>query len=117
MDGDARRTLHNTDLVWPNGLTLDYQNQVLYWIDAFLDKIECSNVDGSNRQLIRAIPLFHGFAMTFIDGVLYWSDWNANAIFSVSVSAVSAISTTISGFRRPSGIEVVSENRQHLPAG
>jgi len=40
MDGDARRTLHNTDLVWPNGLTLDYQNQVLYWIDAFLDKIE-----------------------------------------------------------------------------
>ena len=39
MDGQNRMVLHNTLLTWPNGITIDYSAQKLYWVDAFLDKL------------------------------------------------------------------------------
>ena len=33
---------------WPNGLTLDLVMEKLYWVDAKLHVIGCSNFDGSN---------------------------------------------------------------------
>ena len=51
MDGQNRMVLHNTLLQWPNGITIDYAAQRLYWTDAFLDKIEYSGVDGTGRQV------------------------------------------------------------------
>ena len=51
MDGQNRTVLHNTLLTWPNGITIDYSAQKLYWVDAFLDKIEYSDVDGTGRQV------------------------------------------------------------------
>ena len=51
MDGQNRTVLHNTLLTWPNGITIDYSAQKLYWVDAFLDKIEYSGVDGTGRQV------------------------------------------------------------------
>ena len=40
MDGTKREVLINSTIRWPNGLTLDYQENVLYWCDAFTDRIE-----------------------------------------------------------------------------
>ena len=120
MDGRARQILHNSLLVWPNGLTLDYQNQVLYWIDGSLDKIESSNVDGTNRRLILSLALsslnYQGFALSFFNNTLYWSDWGRDMVFSVFANGTS-ITSLLQGFSVPTGIEVVSENRQQLPPG
>ena len=117
MDGEARQILHNTALVFPNGLTLDYQNQVLYWIDASLDKIESSNVDGTNRQLIISFSSNqHPFAISFFNNILYWSDWGTDTIHSIVVGGT-GINSLISGLSFPAGIEVVSESRQQLPPG
>ena len=52
MDGSDPRTLVDDQLLWPNGLTLDNKANHLYWCDAFLDKIERIDVDGTNRVLI-----------------------------------------------------------------
>ena len=35
-------------VVWPNGLSLDLVMERLYWVDAKLHVIACSNLDGSN---------------------------------------------------------------------
>ena len=118
MDGQARQVLHNTQLVYPNGLTLDYQNQVLYWIDASLDKIESSNVDGTNRQLITTfvLPVYHAFSMSFFNNILYWSDWGTDLILSMFTNGTS-LTRLLSEFSYPTGIEVVSKSRQQLPTG
>ncbi|KAL2310244.1 hypothetical protein Nmel_006492 [Mimus melanotis] len=55
MDGSSRSIIVNTDIYWPNGLTLDYEEQKLYWADAKLNFIHKSNLDGSHRDL----PTFH----------------------------------------------------------
>ena len=48
MDGSSRKTLlNNTELIfWPNGLTIDYQTDLLYWIDGKLNLVGCMDLKG-----------------------------------------------------------------------
>lgn len=50
---------------WPNGLTIDYSAERIYWADAKLDKIETSDYFGDNRVvLVSHIP--HPFGITLV---------------------------------------------------
>jgi sugar lactone lactonase YvrE len=75
LSGTDRTVIHNTNLVWPNALTLDIQTQTLYWADARLDKVEKSNADGTNRVLLAQRGVVHPFSMTFANDTLYFTDW------------------------------------------
>ena len=52
MDGHNRAIIANTSLFWPNGLTVDYAAEKLYWADAKHHVIECSNLDGTHRRTV-----------------------------------------------------------------
>ena len=39
----------DSDIYWPNGLTIDLEEQKLYWADAKLSFIHRANLDGSFR--------------------------------------------------------------------
>lgn len=52
MDGSERHVLANTSLFWPNGLTLDYATEKIYWADAKHHVIECSSLYGQARRII-----------------------------------------------------------------
>jgi low density lipoprotein-related protein 2 len=62
MSGSNFVKLITTDIKWPNGLTIDFDADKLYWADAYYDKIESSNLDGNFRQVLTAA--FHPFAIT-----------------------------------------------------
>lgn len=116
MDGNYRTILHNTNLVWPNGITLDYMKQTLYWVDASLNTIERSNVDGSGRILLQRIndDLFHPFALTLEKEFLFWTDWSRVGVFSTHKdlpydNIVSIYNVLVNA---PHGIEAVSPDRQ-----
>ncbi len=51
MDGLDRTIIVRTNLTWPNGLALDYDELRLYWVDAYTKKIEYSDLDGQNRRV------------------------------------------------------------------
>jgi len=114
MDGTSRTVLHSTNLVWPNALTLDYSSQTLYWMDASLDKLESSSVNGFNRRLLSTNSrIQHPFGITIYQSVLYWSDWQSNSILSARVTSPGTVSTVLSGLLLdPMGIHVVSLDRQ-----
>ena len=116
MDGTSRQVLHNTNLVWPNALTLDYDSQILYWMDASLDKFESSGVDGSNRRLLSTTHIYHPFGITLYQNMFYWTDWQVKAVLSAPINLPAAVNVVISGLLvNPMGISVVSVDRQ--PAG
>ena len=116
MDGTSREVLHSTNLTWPNALTLDYNTQILYWMDASLDKLESSNADGSNRRLLSTTRIYHPFGITFYQNRLYWTDWHVNTIYSAPISHPTQVSVVMRGLvLDPMGISVVSVDRQ--PAG
>lgn len=49
MDGSTRKIIVDADIYWPNGLTIDLEEQKLYWADAKLSFIHRANLDGSFR--------------------------------------------------------------------
>ena len=50
MDGTDRSTIVEDKITWPNGLTLDFINDRIYWADAREDYIEFASLDGTNRH-------------------------------------------------------------------
>lgn len=115
MDGTSRTVLHTEDLVWPNGLALDYPEQRLYWADAFLDKIEYSNADGTGRQVLEtaADGLVHPFDLTIAETLLVWTEWSVDSIFAAHKLHGGNFTTIYSGlFLNPDGIEAITPDRQ-----
>lgn len=51
MNGADRQVFVTSKMLWPNGLSLDYSNQVLYWCDAYYDHIEQIFLNGTNRKV------------------------------------------------------------------
>lgn len=40
MDGNNKSVIISTKITWPNAITIDYTNDLLYWADAHLGYIE-----------------------------------------------------------------------------
>ena len=120
MDGGDRRTIIDSDLSQPNGITIDYLAERIYWTDSYLDKIEYANYDGSGRMILETAEsgLFYPFGITVADDILFWSDWATGSIFAThkDLGAVGSEGyfTEIANFPAsiPYGIEALVEDRQ-----
>ncbi|XP_046386652.1 prolow-density lipoprotein receptor-related protein 1 isoform X2 [Ischnura elegans] len=81
MDGTNREVFVEDNLHWPNGLSLDYTAQKLYWCDAFLDKIESIGLDGHNRKVVfRGKQLDHPYGLAYHDNFLFWAEFQNGTI-------------------------------------
>lgn len=49
MDGTNKVPIITTKLEWPNGITIDYTNDKLYWSDAHLGYIEYVYSSGTDH--------------------------------------------------------------------
>lgn len=47
--GSQFEKIITTNIKWPNGLTIDFEQDKLYWADAYYDKIETCDFDGNYR--------------------------------------------------------------------
>lgn len=115
MDGSSRTVIHSTNLQSPFAMALDYDTQTLYWADFTLGRLESSSVDGSNRVLLASLPpSAFPWAMTFFQGVLYWTDVDINnaAVISASVESPNNMMVVVRTRGQPTGIEVISEDLQ-----
>jgi low density lipoprotein receptor-related protein 5/6 len=64
LDGTGRRVLVRRDLQWPNGLVVDYEDNVLFWADAHLNRIELCDFRGRNRRVVvNSIATPYGLAL------------------------------------------------------
>jgi integrin beta 2 len=52
MDGSVPRVIVNTNLGWPNALTIDFATDELFWADAREDYIAVSDLNGTNIRII-----------------------------------------------------------------
>lgn len=83
MDGSMRQVLIDEELFWPNGIALDFEYMRLYWADAKLDKIERSNLDGSDRTVIVDSQLPHIFGFDVAGNF-----WSVGATISLQAAFV-----------------------------
>lgn len=57
MDGKWRTVIISSKIYWPNGLSIDYPNKLLYFADAYLDYIDFCDYNGNNRRQVVASDL------------------------------------------------------------
>ena len=113
MDGRNRTVIHNTELVQPNGLTLDHSQQILYWTDAHRDRIESSRVDGSNRRVVSSQMIYQPFDISVYRDILYFTDFLSGVNTIPLVNGIGSVSTILNSLcENTVGIEVVSIERQ-----
>ncbi|XP_033324031.1 low-density lipoprotein receptor-related protein 6 [Megalopta genalis] len=87
MNGDpsTREVIISEDIFWPNGLTVDYESELVYWVDGRLKFIAVMDYYGKNRRKVVEQGLDYPFAVTFFDHRLYWTDWKTWCIHSYDV--------------------------------
>uniref|UniRef100_H3CYB4 Nidogen 2 n=1 Tax=Tetraodon nigroviridis TaxID=99883 RepID=H3CYB4_TETNG len=79
--GAEPEILINTNLVSPEGLAVDPNRRLMFWVDSNTDLIETSNLDGSGRRTLFGTELVNPRAIIVVSstGTLYWTDWNREA--------------------------------------
>ena len=82
MDGEERTTVITENLAWPNGLSIDIRQGRIYWNDAKKKVIEVADLDGKNRNVL-VEKVEHPYGLAVMENRVYWSDWQAKAVFQV----------------------------------
>ena len=75
MDGTNIEKIITKNLAWPNGLTIDYVTEKIFWSDASLDYISMADLDGQNQFIVMNKDLPHTFALTTFMDYIFWTDW------------------------------------------
>ena len=97
LGGESRKTIVSGRLVRPNGIAIDYKNKKLFWTEAKLDKIECSDYNGSNRLVIFQQSGIEPFGIVVLGSFLYWTDWKTGLHIMNLTNNGSVTSRTLPG--------------------
>ena len=114
MNGDltTRHIIIKDDIHWPNGLTIDYEEEAIFWADAKLNIICSASLTGSNRRTISQGDLQHPFALTMYKNVLYWTDWQTKSIHSCNKKTGAGRKAVLGSSLTPMDIHVYDHDRQ-----
>uniref|UniRef100_A0A3Q4HZ43 Low density lipoprotein receptor-related protein 1Aa n=1 Tax=Neolamprologus brichardi TaxID=32507 RepID=A0A3Q4HZ43_NEOBR len=112
MDGTNRSVIVEDKITWPNGLTLDFINDRIYWADAREDYIAFTSLDGTSRHIVLAQDIPHIFAMTLFEEYIYWTDWETKSINRAHKTLGTNKTMLISTLHRPMDIHIYHPYRQ-----
>ncbi|XP_043497943.1 low-density lipoprotein receptor-related protein 2 isoform X2 [Polistes fuscatus] len=80
MAGSLRKAIIDKDLLQPSGLAIDYEDRMLYWTDAVREKIERSDLNGKNREVLVSATIYP-FAITVFREHIYWTDLQLRGVY------------------------------------
>ncbi|KDR08547.1 Low-density lipoprotein receptor-related protein 6 [Zootermopsis nevadensis] len=114
MNGDptTRKVIVHENIFWPNGLTVDFDAQLVYWLDGRLKFIEVMDYEGRNRRTVIKEGVNYPFALTMFQNKLYWTDWKTWSIHVYDKSSISPPKEIIHGDYVPMDIHVWDAQRQ-----
>uniref|UniRef100_A0A8C1SK69 Low density lipoprotein receptor-related protein 1Ba n=1 Tax=Cyprinus carpio TaxID=7962 RepID=A0A8C1SK69_CYPCA len=88
MDGSHRQIFVTSNMLWPNGLTLDHSSNVMYWCDAYYDHIEKIYLNSSHRMVVYSgKELNHPFGIAHYQNYIFWTDYMNASIFRLDLSS------------------------------
>ncbi|KAM6893502.1 nidogen-2 [Xenentodon cancila] len=114
--GAEPEILINTNIVSPEGLAVDVQRRLMFWVDSAPDVIEVANLDGSGRRTLFDTDLVNPRSIIVVSstGTLYWTDWNREApkIESSSVDGLNRRVVVSDGIGLPNALTYDSSSGQ-----
>ena len=102
-------------------MALDRENIRIYWIDAYLNKLESATYSGEDRRvLIRGSTLsdFHPYGIVFYEGFVFWSNIYNSTVHQARVRNNVVVSQVVvqNNILYPAQIQIVS-NSHPRPGG
>ena len=95
LDGTQRFAIVKSNIIWPNGITLDRRNKLVYWVEAWNGAVNSVDYNGNNRTLLFQQNDLEFYSLSFISPYLFITGWKKNWIYKFDVfngTAVSIIS-------------------------
>lgn len=80
MAGSLKTVIIDKNLAQPSGLAIDYDDQMLYWTDAVREKIERSDLNGKNREVLISATIYP-FSITIYGKYMYWTDLQLRGVY------------------------------------
>ncbi|CAL4088832.1 unnamed protein product, partial [Meganyctiphanes norvegica] len=112
MDGSQREQIVNRKIVYPFGVTVDYANRHVYWVDGYLSHVERVNYDGSNRRVILQLNSDERpMGVTIFENNLFITSWRDSSIKKVD-RFKSNVTTIKTNLNEPSSIHIFHRQRQ-----
>lgn len=113
MDGQNRTIIINTNVPLTHSLTLDYQEQRLYWIDTDYRVLECSTVNGTDRKTVYLFSQSYTFyGMSFLQDTLYFSQYGTIQRVNTSGHNFTSISVPHLCYKSYRRLKIFSKERQ-----
>ncbi|KAL1455357.1 hypothetical protein WDU94_009457 [Cyamophila willieti] len=112
LDGSERFPMVTHKIVYPYGVTVDFPNKHVYWVDTYLDFIDRINYDGTHRKTIRkGFPVQNLYAITVFENNLFVTSWRNQSIIRLN-KYNSDDYETLANFSRPFAIHVYHRQKQ-----
>jgi low density lipoprotein receptor-related protein 5/6 len=76
MNGDpaTRKVIVQENILMPTGLTVDFDAQLVYWLDVGIKFMEVMDYEGRNRKKIITKGMKYPVRLTLFQSKLYWTD-------------------------------------------
>lgn len=83
MTGKQREILVGSGSLYPSGLTLDHENNRLYWVDSSYHALEYLDLNLYNRVTLISSNyiLYYPFGLSLLGDYLYWTDTLDRAVY------------------------------------
>ncbi|KAG5887844.1 hypothetical protein JTB14_005610 [Gonioctena quinquepunctata] len=112
MAGSLKRVIIDKDLAQPSGLAIDYEEQMLYWTDAVREKIERSDLNGKNREVLISATIYP-FSITVFGKYIYWTDLQLRGVYRAEKHTGANMIEIVKRLEdSPRDIQVYSDRRQ-----
>jgi low density lipoprotein-related protein 2 len=112
MAGSLKEAIIKSELTQPSGLALDIPESKLYWTDAVREKIERSDLDGSNREVLVTATIYP-FAITVFGDHIYWTDLQLRGVYRAEKHTGSDMVEIVKRLEEsPRDIQVYSKAKQ-----
>ena len=107
MDGTGRTTILIAGLGYPNGLAIDYNQNMLFWADGKTKQIESADFSGNNRRVILDLSSFNSYPFGLVLHLksLYWTDWITKSLHQYHLMSKEN-STIVVGISKPMGLVI-----------
>jgi sortilin-related receptor len=117
---------------WPNGITVDYIAERIYWVDAKFDYIGSSDLDGQKFRKILSNSVIlsdfilrissnsrffqryieHPFAIAVFKDSMYWTDWKKSSVFLADKDHGAGVTTIASDLPNLMDLKVFAHSVQ-----
>uniref|UniRef100_A0A8C5A5R6 EGF-like domain-containing protein n=1 Tax=Gadus morhua TaxID=8049 RepID=A0A8C5A5R6_GADMO len=88
MDGSNRSIFVTSNMLWPNGLTLDHGTSTMYWCDAYYDHIERIHLNGTGRMVVyNGKELNHPFGISHHRDSIFWTEYMNASVFQLDLAS------------------------------